>query len=198
MKIELTKLPYSTDALEPHISAKTLEIHHGKHHKGYVDKLKSEIEGTDAADLSLLEMIRTRKGKVFNFAAQIWNHSFYWDCLSPKGGGGPAGALLKAVDRDLGGVDGFRESFSEAAAGEFGSGWAWLICKNDGSLAVMSSSDADTPVRQGHTPLLTLDVWEHAYYLDFQNERGKYIEAYLDHLVNWKFAEENFQSVANK
>jgi superoxide dismutase, Fe-Mn family len=195
---ELPKLPYAEDALAPYVSANTLSFHHGKHHKAYVDKTNGFVAGTDLEGKSLDEVVRANAGKadkkaVFNNAAQAWNHAFYWRSLTPKGGGKPSGALLQAIERDFGSFDDFRKKLVAEATGHFGSGWAWVVL--DGSkLAVMSTHDADTPIAHGQTPLLTLDVWEHAYYLDYQNRRPDYVEAFLDHLLNWGFAAENLSA----
>lgn len=189
----LSPLPYSTDALEPHISARTLELHHGKHHKSYVDKLNTALEDEGREDeADLLDIIRSSEGHLFNMAAQVWNHAFYWQCLSPDGGGSPPGDLEDALRSEFGSLESFREAFSDAAASEFGSGWAWLARRPDGSLHVVNTSDAENPVTAGDTPLLTLDVWEHAYYLDYQNRRPDYIDAFFSHLLNWDFVAENF------
>lgn len=195
---KLPPLPYAEDALEPHISARTLSFHHGKHHKAYVDKTNELIEGTDLAKLSLVELIREaaqdgEKRVLFNNAAQIWNHDFYWHSMSPKGGGEPKGALAKQIARDFGSFDKFKEAFKAKAAGQFGSGYCWLVLGPDGKLAVTTTANADTPiVGTSQVPLLTTDVWEHSYYLDYQNKRPAYLDAFLDHLVNWEFAEANF------
>ena len=187
-------LPYSHDALAPHISAETLSFHHGTHHAGYTKKLNAAIEGTDYANLSLVDLINKAKadGKqgVFNNAAQHFNHSFYWKSLSPNGGGKPSGALAAAIDKSFGSFDAFQDAFTKAAGGHFGSGWAWLVKNSDGSLAVVGTHDADTPVAHGQTPLLTCDVWEHAYYIDYRNARPDYIGAWWK-LVNWDFASKN-------
>jgi Fe-Mn family superoxide dismutase len=193
MEFEIPDLPYAKQALEPHISKQTLETHYEKHHKGYLAKLKKEIEGKPEADRSLEDLIRTSEGKVFNFAAQVWNHSFYWRSMQPDGGGKPAGDLLAKLDEAFGSVDDFKQAFADAATGEFGSGWAWLVVDPNGRLRVRSSSDADNPLGSGQVPLLTIDVWEHAYYLDYQNERGKYVDAVIDNLLDWDFATENFE-----
>lgn len=192
MKLELEPLPYATDALAPHISAETLDLHYGKHHRGYMKKLRTAIEDTPDADRSLEELIRTSDGDLFNNAAQVWNHAFYWKSMHPDGGGEPEGELQRALGETFGSFDAFRKAFAEAANGEFGSGWAWLVADDDGKLSVRSSSDAENPLQRGLTPLLTIDVWEHAYYVDYRNERARYVDAYLDHLVNWEFAAKNF------
>lgn len=193
---ELPKLPYAENALDPVISAETLRFHHGKHHKTYVDTLNKLLENEDKlASLSLEDLIReiandADRGKMFNQAAQVWNHTFYWNSMAPKGGGKPTGALKDKIDADLGGYDAFRDAFKTAATSQFGSGWAWLIVDN-GKLAITNTANAHTPVEDGKTPLLTIDVWEHAYYLDYQNRRPDYVDAFLDKLVNWEFAEQN-------
>ena len=197
MSFQLPELPYDRKALEPHISAKTLEFHHGKHHKSYVDSLNQIVDGTPYAAHPLDDVIReaTASGDrdLFNNAAQSWNHEFLWQSMSPDGGGDPDGKLAELIEKQFGGADGFREAFRDAATGEFGSGWAWLILEN-GSLSVESTTDAETPVTRGVQPILTLDVWEHAYYLDYQNERDRYVDAFLEHLVNWEFAAANLDA----
>lgn len=194
----LPELPYAKDALAPHISAETLGFHHGKHHAAYVSKMNAAIEGTAKADLPLEDLIRAaaRDGDqgLFNNAAQTWNHTFYWNSMSPKGGGAPKGDLAERIDRDFGSLDGFRKAFADAGATQFGSGWAWLIVR-DGKLEVRKTLNAETPLTEdGAVPLLTMDVWEHAYYLDFQNRRPDYIETFLDKLVNWEFAASNLKT----
>jgi Fe-Mn family superoxide dismutase len=195
MKFEPIPLPYAKDALAPHISAETVDIHYEKHHKGYVKKLRKQIEGKPEAELELEDLVRTTSDQdVFNNAAQIWNHDFYWRSLDPNGGGAPEGRTLDAIKGAFGSVEGFRDAFAEAATGEFGSGWAWLVIgPKSGRLKVVNSSDADNPLRQGLHPLLTLDVWEHAYYVDYRNERARYVQAFLDHLVNWDFVTANLE-----
>ena len=195
----LLKLPYEENALEPVISARTLLFHHGKHHAGYVAKLNELVEGTPYSGRPLDEVVtRTAKDpaakSIFNNAAQAWNHDFYWRSMRPKGGGKPGGTLGGAIERDFGGLAEFRTAFAKAAAGEFGSGWAWLVADKDGRLKIVATDDADTPIVRGEKPLLTIDVWEHAYYLDYQNRRPDYIAAWLDKLINWEFAERNFGS----
>jgi Fe-Mn family superoxide dismutase len=192
MRFELPPLPYEKSALEPHISARTLEFHYEKHHRGYLDKLKKAIGDTPRAEMSLVQIIRESEGDVFNLAAQVWNHSFYWDSMRPGGGGEPTGELASAIERDFGDYATFAKQFAAAANGEFGSGWGWLVLSRQGTLAVINSSDAENPLQSGQTPLLTVDVWEHAYYLDYQNERDKYVSGFVDHLINWDFAERNF------
>jgi superoxide dismutase, Fe-Mn family len=190
MAIELPALPYEKNALEPHISAETLEYHYGKHHQAYVTKLNKAIEGTELADAPLEDIIRKSSGGTFNNAAQVWNHTFYWNSLSPNGGGEPSGKLADALTKAFGSVEAFKEEFSNAAAGNFGSGWTWLVQRGDGSLAIVNTSNAATPITGSDTPLLTIDVWEHAYYIDYRNARPKYIEAFWN-LVNWDFAASN-------
>ncbi len=192
MAFELPALPYAKDALAPHISAETLEFHHGKHHAGYVNKLNGFVEADPSlAGKSLEELITTTEGGVFNNAAQVWNHTFYWNSMSPNGGGEPTGALAEAIARDFGSFAAFKDAFSKAAAGRFGSGWAWLVKDADGKLSVMSTANAGNPLTDGLTPILTCDVWEHAYYIDYRNARPKYVEAWWN-LVNWDFASANF------
>jgi Fe-Mn family superoxide dismutase len=199
MTIEFPGLPYLVDALEPHVSAKTLEFHHGKHHKAYVDKLNAAIAGTDYVDHSLEAIIGASHEAgdtgIFNNAAQAWNHTFLWSSMSPAGGGEPEGALAEAINASFGNVAGFREQFKASAMGQFGSGWTWLVRKG-GSLEIVSTGNAETPLTDGATPLLTLDVWEHAYYLDYQNKRDAYVDTFLDKLINWEFATQNFAAAA--
>ncbi|PQA87319.1 superoxide dismutase [Hyphococcus luteus] len=195
MAIELPDLPYSMSALSPHISKKTLEFHHDKHHAAYVDKTNAAIKGTALDDASIEEIVKAAAEKgdqgLFNNAAQTWNHTFYWNSMAPKGGGKPKGDIAAAIDDAFGGYDGFKDAFSDAGATQFGSGWAWLVAK-DGKLEVRKTLNAETPLTEaGVTPLLTMDVWEHAYYLDYQNKRPDYIATFLDKLVNWDFANEN-------
>jgi Fe-Mn family superoxide dismutase len=191
MAIELPALPYSNDALAPHISSETLEFHYGKHHAGYVTKLNAAIEGTPMAEKSLEEIVKTSEGGVFNNAAQVWNHSFYWNSLSPNGGGEPTGAIKEAINKQFGSFAEFKEKFTAAAGTLFGSGWAWLVKNSDGSLSIEQTTNAACPLTKGQTPLLTCDVWEHAYYIDYRNARPQYIEAFWN-LVNWDFANKNF------
>lgn len=192
MKHELPALPYEMDALAPHISSETLEYHYGKHHKAYVDNLNKLIPGTEFESASLEDIIMKSSGGVFNNAAQIWNHTFYWHCLAPNGGGEPSGALAEAIDAAFGSFAQFKEEFSKTAITTFGSGWAWLVKKADGSLALVSTPNAGTPMTDGHTALLTCDVWEHAYYIDYRNARPSYVEHFWN-LVNWDFVAENFE-----
>ena len=197
MAFQLPELPYALDALEPHMSRRTLALHHGKHHKGYIDKLNGLVEGTSYADRELREIVQETCGQsdlgaVFNNAAQAWNHAFFWLSMTPRGGGGPEGELALRLERDFGDVDAFAGQFKEAALGQFGAGWAWLVI-DAGRLRITTTSNADTPVAHGMQPLLTIDVWEHAYYLDHQNERGAYVDTWLANLVNWEFAAANFE-----
>jgi superoxide dismutase, Fe-Mn family len=201
MAVELPKLPYALDALEPHISKRTLEFHHGKHHKAYVDKTNELIANTDLANKSLEEIVRAAAGQkdkatLFSNAAQAWNHTFLWNSMSPKGGK-PTGALAQAIEKDLGGFATFAENFKKAAVGQFGSGWAWLTLAN-GKLEISATGNADTPLVHGKTPLLTLDVWEHAYYLDYQNRRPDYVSTFLEKIVNWDFAAGNLQKASQR
>jgi len=193
MAHELPKLPYAENALEPHISAETLEFHHGKHHATYVSNLNKLIPGTEFENLSLEDIVKKAPaGGVFNNAAQVWNHTFYWNSMSPDGGGAPGGRLAAAIDRAFGGYDAFKEKFATAGATNFGSGWTWLVRKSDGSVDIVSTSNAGTPLTDSKvTPLLTCDVWEHAYYIDYRNARPKYLDAFWN-IVNWKFAESNY------
>lgn len=197
MSVEFPDLPYSTDALAPHVSEQTLQFHYGKHHKGYVDKLNAAIGRTAYENLSLEEIIRaaheTADTGVFNKAAQAWNHNFLWHSMSPDGGGEPSGPLADAIKDRFDDLSGFRDAFKRSALGQFGSGWTWLVQTNDG-INVTSTGNAETPLTDGVTPLLTLDVWEHAYYLDYQNKRDAYIDAFLDKLINWDFAARNFEA----
>ena len=195
MKHKLPSLPYALDALEPHISKETLEFHHGKHHRAYVTKLNELIQGSEFERSSLEEIVKKATGAVFNNAAQAWNHEFYWHCLSPDAGGKPDGDLARAITSSFGSFAGFKDQFSGAAEGRFGSGWAWLIAKPGGTLEVLSTANAETPLRGGGAPLLTCDVWEHAYYIDYRNARPDYIKAYWN-LVNWDFVERNWVEVA--
>ncbi len=193
MTHQLPPLPYEKNALEPHISAETLEFHYGKHHQTYVTNLNNLTPGTEFENLSLEEIVKKSSGGIFNNAAQVWNHTFYWHSLSPKGGGEPTGALAEAIATAFGSFEKFKEEFSKTAITTFGSGWAWLVKNADGSLALVSTSNAATPLTSGQTPLLTIDVWEHAYYVDYRNARPKYVEAFWN-LVNWEFAAQNFAS----
>ena len=194
MKFELPKLPYAKDALEPHLGAETLEYHYEKHHRGYLEKLEKLLAGKPLAERSLVEIVRESNGAVFNNAAQVWNHTFYWSSMTPKGGGTPSGAVRAAIESAFGSFDRFRTQFVDAAVGVFGTGWTWLVQEQDGRITIRSTEDARTPIQDGvTTPLLTCDVWEHAYYLDYRHERPKYVEAFLDRLANWAFVAENLQ-----
>lgn len=200
MTITLPELPYAQDALEPHISANTLSFHYGKHHQAYVTNLNNLIKDTDFAKLTLEEIILksvgdTGKVGIFNNAAQVWNHTFYWHSMKPNGGGTPKGELADKITKDFGSFDAFKEAFKNAGSTQFGSGWAWLVL-DKGTLKVTKTPNADLPMVHGQTALLTMDVWEHAYYLDYQNRRPDYIGTFLDKLVNWQFAEENFKKSA--
>jgi Fe-Mn family superoxide dismutase len=192
MAFTLPPLPYAKDALAPHISAETLDFHYSKHHQAYVTNLNKLVEGKPEEKKSLEEIIKTGEAGLFNNAAQIWNHTFYWSSMKPKGGGQPTGDLKSAIDRDFGSFDKLKEEFTAAATTLFGSGWAWLV-ESGGKLAVTKTSNADLPLKHGQKALLTLDVWEHAYYIDFRNARPKYIETFLTHLANWDFALENLK-----
>ena len=191
MEHKLPELPWPKDALEPHISANTLDFHYGKHHNAYVTKLNAGIKGTEFENASLEDIIAKATGGLFNNAAQTWNHTFYWNSLSPKGGGEASGPVADAIAKKWGSFDKFKEEFSNSAATNFGSGWTWLVKTSSGDLDIVNTDDAGCPLRDGLKPLLTLDVWEHAYYLDYQNARPKYIEAFWS-LANWDFANENF------
>lgn len=193
MSFELPALPYDKSALEPHISAETLDYHYGKHHQAYVTKLNDAIDGTALADQSLEEIIKTSEGGVFNNAAQIWNHTFYWHSLSPNGGGEANGKVAAAIDAQWGNYEAFVSDFSAKAASNFGSGWTWLVKTPEGKLDIVNTDDAGCPLTGDNTPLLTCDVWEHAYYIDYRNARPKYVEAFFK-LVNWEFAEKNFSA----
>jgi superoxide dismutase, Fe-Mn family len=190
MAFELPPLPYALDALQPHISKETLEYHYGKHHQTYVTNLNNLTADTEYAQKSLEDVIKTSSGGIFNNAAQVWNHSFYWQSLAPQGGGEPTGALLAAINKAFGSFTNFKEQFSKAALGQFGSGWAWLIQNSDGALAITTTGNANLPMTENKKALLTCDVWEHAYYIDYRNARAKYLESFWN-IVNWKFAEQN-------
>jgi Fe-Mn family superoxide dismutase len=192
MAFELPELPYPKDALTG-MSAETLDYHHGKHHKKYVDTLNSLVAGTPDESKSLEEIIKGSSGKLFNQAAQTWNHTFFWNCMSPDGGGEPTGDVAQKIDAAFGSYASFREQFSTEAANHFASGWAWLV-EDGGSLKVVSTHDADTPVAHGQKPILTIDVWEHAYYIDYRNARPDFISSFLDNLVNWEFVAQNLSS----
>jgi Fe-Mn family superoxide dismutase len=195
MAFELPSLPYPKNALEPHTSAHTLDVHHGKHHKAYVDNLNRMVGGSPLEGKPLEQIIKETHGDssktgIFNNAAQVWNHTFFWHSMKPHGGGQPSGDVAAAIDRDLGGLAKFKEDFSAAAVGQFGSGWAWLVA-DKGKLKITNTPNGVNPMTAGQTALLACDVWEHAYYLDFENRRPDFVKAYLEHLVNWDFAAEN-------
>ncbi|MBM9548235.1 superoxide dismutase [Fe] [Leptospira sp. 201903074] len=191
MEHKLPELPYAKDALAPHISAETLEFHYGKHHQTYVTNLNNLIKGTEFENASLEEIVQKSSGGIFNNAAQIWNHTFYWHSLSPKGGGAPTGAVADLITKSFGSFDVFKEKFSQSAITNFGSGWTWLVKKGDG-VEIVNTSNAGSPLKDGLQSLLTIDVWEHAYYIDFRNARPKYVEAFWN-LVNWDFANQNLK-----
>lgn len=193
MEHTLPPLPFAMDALAPHMSKETFEYHYAKHHQAYVTNLNNLIKGTEYENLDLEDIVRKAPaGGIYNNAAQVWNHSFFWNCLKPNGGGAPGGALAAAIDKKWGSFDEFRKAFQASAAGNFGSGWTWLVKKADGSVDVVNMGAAGTPLTTGDTPLLCIDVWEHAYYIDYRNLRPKFIETFLNSLVNWSFAEKNF------
>lgn len=192
MTFELPKLPYALDALAPHISQETLEYHYGKHHLAYVNNLNNLIPNTEFENESLETIILKSTGGIFNNAAQVWNHTFYWHCMKPNGGGEPTGDLAEGIKKYFGSFEQFKDSFSKTAISTFGSGWAWLVKNKDGSLEIISTSNAGTPMREGKTALLTCDVWEHAYYIDYRNLRPKYVEHFWN-LVNWDFVTENLK-----
>ncbi len=192
MEHKLPPLPYPKEALAPTISAETLEYHYGKHHAAYVTNLNKLIVGTPFENAPLEEIVQKATGPLFNNAAQVWNHTFYWNSLSPNGGGEPKGALMDAINKSFGSFAAFKEKFSAAAVGQFGSGWAWLVKGPDGGVAIEATSNAGTPLQQGKKALLTCDVWEHAYYIDYRNARPAYVEAFWK-IVNWGFAEGNFK-----
>jgi Fe-Mn family superoxide dismutase len=192
MSIELPALPYARDALAPHISEETINYHYGKHHQSYVNNLNKAIEGTDNADKSLEDIIRSSEGGLFNNAAQVWNHTFYWNSLSPTGGGAPSGDLATAINTAFGSYDEFKDKFTASAGGNFGSGWTWLVKNANGELEIVNTSNAGTTVTdQALTPLLTCDVWEHAYYVDYRNARPEYLKHFWE-IVNWQFAAANY------
>jgi Fe-Mn family superoxide dismutase len=193
MEHKLPELPYAKNALLPFISVETLEIHHGKHHNAYVTNLNKLIVGTEFEKMTLEEIVKKSSGGIFNNAAQVWNHSFYWKCLRAPGGAGPSGALLEAINKSFGSFDAFKEKFSQCAITTFGSGWAWLVKNTDGSLVLESTSNAGTPFQQGKNAILTCDVWEHAYYIDKKNVRPDYVRDFWN-LVNWDFVAANFKA----
>ena len=191
MAIELPALPYDRTALEPHISAETIDYHYSKHHQTYVTNLNNLIAGTEFESADLETIVRKSQGGLFNNAAQVWNHTFYWNCLKPNGGGAPTGKLAEAIDTTFSSFDAFKAEFTKTAIGTFGSGWAWLVQRADGSLALVSTSNAATPLTGTDKPLLTCDVWEHAYYVDYRNARPNYVDALLNNAINWEFVAEN-------
>ena len=192
MEHKLPELPYAKDALAPTISAETIEYHYGKHHNAYVVNLNKLIPGTEFENMSLEDIIKKSSGGIFNNAAQVWNHTFYWNCLSPKGGGEPSGALADAIKKSFGSFADFKEKFSQTAITTFGSGWAWLVKNSDGSLALESTSNANTPLKDGKKAILTCDVWEHAYYIDYRQDRAGWLIAWWNMLANWHFAEAQY------
>ena len=191
MTFELPKLPYDLNALEPHISKETLEYHHGKHHQAYVNNLNNLVKGTEFENMSLEDIIRKSSGGIFNNAAQIWNHTFYFNCFKPNGGGEPTGAVADAIKNTFGSFKDFKDKLSQAAATQFGSGWAWLVKNAQSKLEILATSNAGNPMTDGKTPLLTCDVWEHAYYIDYRNARPKYIENFWE-IINWDFVASHF------
>lgn len=188
----LPDLPYAKDALVPHISEETLEFHYGKHHNAYVTNLNKLIEGTEFADADLVDIIKKSSGGIYNNSAQIWNHTFFWNSMSPNGGGEPTGALADAINAKWGSFDAFKAAFQASAVGNFGSGWTWLVKKADGSVDIVNMGAAGTPLTTGDTALLCIDVWEHAYYIDYRNARPKFVETFINNLANWEFASANF------
>ncbi len=192
MSFELPALPFATDALAPHMSKETFEYHYAKHHQAYVTNLNNLVPGTDFAGKGLEEIVKSASGGIYNNAAQVWNHTFFWNCLTPNGGGAPSGALAAAIDAKWGSFAAFREAFVKSAVGNFGSGWTWLVKKADGSVDIVNMGAAGTPLTTADRALFTVDVWEHAYYIDYRNLRQKFVETFLDKLANWSFAEANF------
>ena len=193
MEHQLPQLPYAKDALAPHMSAETFDYHYAKHHQAYVTNLNNLIKGTEYENLDLEAIVKKAPaGGVYNNAAQVWNHTFFWNCMKPNGGGAPAGALAEAINAKWGSLDAFKAAFQPSAVGNFGSGWTWLVKKADGSVDIVNMGAAGTPLTTGDKALLCVDVWEHAYYVDYRNMRPKYVETFLANLVNWSFAEANF------
>ncbi len=188
----LPPLPYATDALAPHMSKETFEYHYAKHHQAYATNLNNLIVGTEFAEATLEAIIQKASGPIFNNAAQVWNHSFFWNSMKPAGGGAPSGALAAAINAKWGGLDAFKEAFTKSAVGNFGSSWTWLVKKPDGTVDIVNTSNAATPLTGADKPLLTIDLWEHAYYIDYRNLRPKFVGTFLDALANWGFAEANF------
>jgi Fe-Mn family superoxide dismutase len=193
MPFLLDPLPYAVDALEPHLGAETLRLHHGAHHRGYVDKLNELTRGKREESLSLEDLIRSADGKIFENAAQVWNHSFYWRCMRPSGGGEPEGMLLDVIENGFGSYEKLCRQLEQTSADVFGTGWTWLVRDKYGRLAVQGKQDADNPLRDGYTPILTIDLWEHAYYLDYRNKRDTYVKTFLEHLVDWRFVTANLR-----
>lgn len=191
MEHKLPELPYAKDALAPHISAETLEFHYGKHHNAYLTKLNQTIPGTEFENMSLEDIVKKSTGPIFNSAAQVWNHTFYWNCLAPKAGGEPTGAIKAAIEKDFGSFAAFKTKFTDTTVGVFGSGWSWLVKTSAGKLEIVTTGNAGCPLTNGQKPIITCDVWEHAYYIDYRNARPKYVEAFWS-LVNWNFANKNF------
>ena len=192
MSYTLPALPYATDALMPHISPETFDFHYGKHHQAYVTNLNNLVGGTEFAGLALEDVVKKASGPVFNNAAQVWNHTFFWNSMKPAGGGEPSGALAAAITAKWGSYAAFKEAFTKSAVGNFGSGWTWLVKKADGSVDIVNMGAAGTPLTTGDKALMTIDVWEHAYYIDHRNARPKFVETFLNSLVNWEFAAKNF------
>ena len=193
MEHQLPALPYAMDALQPHMSKETFEYHYAKHHQAYVTNLNNLIKGTDFENKSLEDIVKSAPaGGVYNNAAQVWNHTFFWNCMKPNGGGAPSGALADAINKKWGSLDEFKKAFQTSAVGNFGSGWTWLVKNADGAVEIVNTSNAANPMTDGKTPLLTCDVWEHAYYIDYRNLRPKFVETYMNNLVNWDFVAANF------
>jgi Fe-Mn family superoxide dismutase len=192
MEHQLPALPYATDALAPHMSKETFEYHYAKHHQAYVTNLNNLIKGTAHESQDLEAIVKSASGPVYNNAAQVWNHTFFWSCMKPAGGAAPNGALAAAIDAKFGSYAAFKEAFTKSAVGNFGSGWTWLVKKADGSVDIVNTGAAGTPLTSADKALLTIDVWEHAYYIDYRNARPKFVETFLTSLVNWSFAEANF------
>jgi superoxide dismutase, Fe-Mn family len=192
MEHTLPALPYAKDALVPHLSAETFEYHYGKHHQAYVTNLNNLIKGTEFENASLEDIVKKSSGGIYNNSAQIWNHTFFWNCMKPNGGGAPTGALADAINAKWGSYDAFKTAFQTSAVGNFGSGWTWLVKKADGSVDIVNMGAAGTPLTTGDKALLCIDVWEHAYYIDYRNARPKFVETFLTSLVNWDFASANF------
>jgi superoxide dismutase, Fe-Mn family len=192
MEHKLPPLPYAKNALAPHISEETFEYHYGKHHQAYVTNLNNLIKGTEFENADLETIIKKSSGGIYNNSAQVWNHTFFWSSLKPNGGGTPSGPLADAINAKWGSFDAFKEAFTKSAVGNFGSGWTWLVKKSDGSVDIVNMGPAGTPLTTGDKPLLTIDVWEHAYYIDYRNARPKFVETFLNNLANWDFAQQNF------